>query len=141
MTVATTAKALTKVTARLKGNVGSSIDELWALREKKREAELVVKEYEAKIEALQEVLIEELTKQGLDKASGKSASVSIGASVVANVEDWEALWAYISKTKNFQLIQKRVSDGAYRELLEMGRKIPGVSPFNKVRLNLRTLQP
>lgn len=139
MTVASTAKTLTKATARLKGNVGSAIDDLWKLREEKRKAELVVTEIEAKIEALQEVLLEELGKQGLDKATGKNASVSVGNTVVANVQDWDALWGYITKTKNFQLVQKRVADAAYRELLEMGRTIPGVSPFTKRRLNLRSL--
>lgn len=139
MTIASTAKTLTKVTARLKGNVGSAIDDLWKLREEKRQAEEKVKEIEAKIEALQEVLLEELGKQGLDKATGKNASVSVGNTVVANVQDWDALWGYITKTKNFQLVQKRVADAAYRELLEMGRTIPGVSPFTKRRLNLRSL--
>jgi hypothetical protein len=141
MTVASTAKTLTKVTARLKGNVGTAIDDLWKLREEKRKAELLVTEIEAKIEALQEVLMEELGKAGLDKATGKQASVSISSGVVANVEDWTVFWAYVAKTKNFQLIQKRVSDTAYRELLDMGRTIPGVSPFTKRRLNLRTLNP
>jgi len=139
MTIATTAKTFTKISARLKGNVGSAIDDLWKLREEKRQAEEKVKEIEAKIEALQEVLLEELGKQGLDKATGKNASVSVGNTVVANVQDWDALWAYITKTKNFQLVQKRVADAAYRELLETGRTIPGVSPFTKRRLNLRSL--
>jgi len=139
MTIATTAKTLTKISARLKGNVGSAIDDLWKLREEKRQVEEKVKEIEAKIEALQEVLLEELGKQGLDKATGKNASVSVGNTVVANVQDWDALWAYITKTKNFQLVQKRVADAAYRELLGMGRTIPGVSPFTKRRLNLRSL--
>jgi hypothetical protein len=39
----------------------------------------------------------------------------------------------------FHLLQKRVSEPAYRELLEKGKKVPGVQPFTARKLNLRSL--
>lgn len=118
--------------------LGSLIDKLWAQREAKRIAEAEVKKIEALIEPLEIAVMERLDEQGLDKANGRAASVSMSTNTIANVEDWDAFWAYIIKNKYTQMLQKRVSDPAYRELLEMGKNIPGVKPFSKRRLNLRT---
>lgn len=133
------AKTVAKVTHRIKGNIGTTIDDLWALREKKRLAEETVKDIEIQIAAATEVLFDTLDQQGLDKATGSKASVSISTAVSAQVEDWDALNAYVKKTGHFHLYQKRLSDVAYRELLEQGKKVPGVQPFSKRKLNLRTV--
>lgn len=130
---------ITKVTNRLTGTLGSTIDQAYALREKKREAEKVVKAIEEEITALNEVLFERLDAAETSKGEGKLASVSISNSIVANVTDWEALWPYIAKNKHFHLVQKRLSDPAVRELWGMNKTIPGVEPFTKRTLNLRTL--
>lgn len=119
--------------------VGATIDLLWALREDKRKAEAAVKMIEDKIAAMEPAMFERLDAEGLDKAQGKAASISISSTVTANVEDWGAFHAYIKKTGHFHLLQKRVSDPAYRELLELGKKVAGVQPFTKRRLNLRSL--
>jgi hypothetical protein len=81
--------------------------------------------------------MEDMQANGIDKMTGKHASVSITSTVVANVEDWDAFGAYILKNKLLHMLQRRVSDPAYRELLDAGKKVPGVQPFNKKRLNLR----
>ena len=109
------------------------------MREQKRAAEVAVKEIEVKITAAEEEVMERLGAQGLDSAKGKDASVSVTSATVANVEDWPAFHAYIAKNKFFHLLQKRVSDPAYRELLDLGKKVPGVSPFNKKKLTLRSI--
>ena len=141
MTLATTAKIIAKVTNRLKGSLGATIDDLWQLREDKRKAEEVVKIIEAKMSALEEDLMEKLKQQGTKSATGAKAMASITVAVVANVEDWPAFHAFIAKTKFFHLLQKRVSDPAYRELLDAGKKVPGVQPFSKEKLNLRATTP
>jgi hypothetical protein len=119
--------------------VGASIDQLWTVREKKRVLESQLKVIEAEIEVLQDSVMTGLEAQGLDKGTGSKASVSISSSVVADVQDWEAFWAYILKNKYTHLLQRRVSEPAYRELLEAGKRVAGVMPFNKKRLTLRTL--
>lgn len=135
-----TAATLEKVTKRLVGQtLGGSIDDLWKLREQKRVAEAAVKEIETKIATAEEVVMEKLDKEGLDKAQGKAASISVSSNVTANVIDWDAFHAWIGKTKSWHLLQKRVSDPAYRELLEQGKRVPGAQPFTKRRLNLRSL--
>lgn len=130
----TTAKTTKTPTTLLKG---TTVDKLVALRNKKRDLEASVKSLEGQIEELQSQLLEEMEAAGVDKFSGKLGTVSISTNVVANVEDWDALYPYIAKNKLWHLLQRRVSDPAYRELLDAGKKVPGVQPFSKKRLNLR----
>jgi hypothetical protein len=120
-------------------SVGAVIDQIWAVREEKRRLESQVKEVGLKIEELETALMERLEAEGLDKATGTKASVSVGSSVVADVQDWDAFWAYILKNKFTHLLQRRVSEPAYRELLDAGKKVPGVQPFTKRKLNVRTV--
>jgi hypothetical protein len=119
-------------------SLGSLIDNLWEKREAKRAAEAKVTAIQSEIDDLEVKVMERLDSEGLDKANGKNASVSTTTNIIAQVEDWEAFWAFIIKNKYTQLLQKRASDPAYRELLEMGKNVPGVKPFSKRRLNLRT---
>jgi len=135
-------KVLTKVTAIIKGGtLGSVIDDMWKLREEKRVSEAATKKIDEKISAQEEILFERLAAEGLKKADGTKASVSITEATVASVNDWDALWAYAAKNKYFHLFQKRVSDPAWRELMEKnkGKGVPGTEAFTKKKLNLRSL--
>ena len=117
--------------------LGDKIDEMYALREKKRELETSIKDLEGRIATIESELMESMAAQGVDKMTGARASVSISTTTVAAVEDWDSFLAYIYKNKFGHLLQRRVSDPAYRELIEAGKKVPGVQPFSKQRLNLR----
>lgn len=119
--------------------LGACIDKLNQLREKKRVLEAQVKEIEDQYNALAEQVMERLDADGMDKATGKQASVSISKSLVGNVVDWDKVHAYIKKTGYFHLLQKRLNDASAREIFESGKKIPGCDPFEKKRLNLRSL--
>lgn len=133
------AATATAVKLRLVGTIGAMTDQLVDLREQKRGLEEQIKEIEAKYTAVEEQLMTKLEAEGTDKGAGKKGSVSVSTTVVANVLDWDAFWAWIVKTKNTQVIQRRVSDAAWRELAEQkGIAPPGTQAFNKKRLNVRT---
>lgn len=119
--------------------LGTLVDNLWAAREEKRALEAEMKVIEDRIEAQTLELMERMEKEGIDKMAGTKASLSIGAAITANVTDWDAFGAYIIKQKYLHLLQRRVSDPAFRELLESGKKMPGVEPFVKKRLNVRSI--
>lgn len=121
--------------------LGSMIDSLWQLREDKRKSEAATKLIEKDIEAAETELLERLDKEGMDKATGKLGTISVGEALVGTIEDWDAFTAFLAKTKNFQLVQRRISDVAYRELLGMGKPVPGIKPFTKRKLNLRSVTP
>ncbi len=134
--------------------LGAAVDKMWKLREQKRALEAKLKLVEIDIKGgeitgpdglpltvigIEETVFGLLDAQDTRKAEGKSASVSITETVVANVENWAALWAWIAKTKNFHLVQKRVSDPGMRELWALGKVVPGTQPFTKRTLALRSL--
>lgn len=128
-----------KTTTSKPASTGALIDQLWAAREEKRKIEATLKETEEAIKDIEEQVMERLGSEGLEKATGSKATVSVTTSVVADVQDWDKLWPYIAKNKFWHLVQRRVSDPSYRELLDMGKKVPGVQPFTKRKLNLRSL--
>ena len=119
-------------------SIGPAIDQLNALREKKRKLESEVSEIEAEYKDLEELLMQKLESEGSRTGAGKTATVSISHSVVGNVTDWEKFNAYVKKTGFFHLFQRRISEPAVRELFDQGKKIPGCEPFIKKRLNLRS---
>lgn len=132
---AKTAKAAPAPTMTL----GQATDKMWALREEKRKLAVEEKRINEELAALETTIFGLLDAQDTRKAEGKKASVSIGEAVVGNVEDWDAFWPYIVKNKYFHLVQKRVSDPGLRELWEKGKTIPGVQPFTKRTLSVRSL--
>lgn len=121
--------------------VGKLVDQLDAAREKKRRAAEALKALEAEYSALEEQVKERLLAEGMLKATGTKATVSIKETVVANIIDWDALCGYIKKTGHFHLLQRRVSDPAFRELAAMSKKgVPGLAPFTKIALNHASLK-
>ena len=118
-------------------NLGKTIDKIFSLRKKKQELENAVKDVEGQIADLDAEVMEALEATGLEKTSTKSGTVSISTSTVAQVTDWDAFYAYIYKNKFGHLLQRRVSDPAWRELMEQGKKVPGTSGFTKKKLNYR----
>ena len=118
--------------------IGSTIDRMTDLREQKRALEAQVKVIEEEFTDLEEKLMAKFDAEGTTKGAGKKGSASITESIVGAVNDWEKFNAYVKKTGYFHLFQRRLSDAGVRELFEQGKKIPGVEPFNKRRLNLRS---
>lgn len=134
-----TATATPKAKTAGKTTPGAMIDQMWALREKKRVLEASIKDLDGQMADLESKLMENMEANGVDKMTGKAAGVSISTNVVANVEDWDTFLAWVYKTKNGHLLQRRVSDPAWREMVEIKGVVPGTQPFTKKRLNLRAL--
>lgn len=118
--------------------IGKSIDKVFLLRKKKAELEAAMKDVEGQIADLDAEIMEAMHQSGLEKTATKMGTVSVSTSTVAQVEDWDAFLAYIYKNKYGHLLQRRVSDPAWRELIEQGKKVPGTTGFIKKRLNYRT---
>ena len=119
--------------------IGKTIDKVFALRKKKAELESAVKDVEGQIADLDAEILESLEASGLEKTATKAGSVSISSATVAQVTDWDTFLAYIYKNKYGHLLQRRVSDPAWRELVEQGKKVPGTTGFTKKRLAYRAV--
>lgn len=128
--------------------IGALIDQLHAVREKRRALAEQDKLLSKEVEELTQGIIHRLNAEGTDKASSKKATASISYVEVADVRDWDKLWAFIHKNKFNHLLQRRVSDPAWRELVQLSqsdKKLAkqladaGVETFVKVNLNLRSI--
>lgn len=134
------AAATAGVTASLTNMpLGAMIDKLYDLREKKRELEAQIKVIDGEFDGIEEQVMSKLAAEQVDASRGSKASCSISKTVVANIVDFDALAKYVKKTGYVHLFQRRISDPAFRELLDQGKKVPGLEPFTKSRLNLKSL--
>ena len=79
-----------------------------------------------------------MQEQGLDKISNDICTISLKTEVVPTVEDWDALHQHITDTNQFELLQKRMSATAYRELIASGIDVPGVKSTELTRVNFRS---
>jgi len=89
-------------------------------------------------EELAQSLLEAMGTLGVESLSSNIGTVSIKKTTVAKVVDWDALFKFISRNKAWHLMQRRVSDPAYRELMERrrGKDVPGTESFEKIALGL-----
>lgn len=122
--------------------IGERIDDLVEQREKMRTIQKGLDELKAVYDMDVIKILETLDEQGLPKASGKIGTVSIKETTVAHVLDWDKVYNFILRSKAFHLMQRRISDGAFREQLKIrkGKRIPGVESFVKRGINLRNLK-
>ena len=117
-------------------NIGEMIDNLVALRDEKRTKQAEIDEVDKQYRELEQELLEVLEAQGIDKATGTSATASRKVSSVCAVKDWDAFYNFIHRHKHYHLLQRRVSEPAWREIMEISKKVPGTEPFHKVSLGL-----
>lgn len=138
--------------------VGKLIDKLVAMRETKRKISAQLDEAEDRYKALEAEIKERLGEEGLGGARGTLATASLSSTVVATVTDWNEVYALIHKKKAYHMLERRISNPAFRELYEQeyakaSKKkgfdpdnfddatiVPGFKPFTKVNLNLTVLK-
>ena len=116
--------------------IGSCADVLWQLQEKRRAAQKLVDAMEEEERALRAHIINVLPKSETTGVSGKLANVQAKTKVVGTVEDWDAFWKYVFKTKSTDLLQKRINQAAVDARWDDKKSIPGVKEFNVVTLSL-----
>ena len=107
------------------------------LREEKRNLEAQVKVIDEKLASNETDIIAIADEMGLDRFAVGKLTFSISSNVVGNVEDWDAVHAYIKENDAFYLLQRRLSNAPYKEILDSGESLAGVVPFTKRSLNMR----
>jgi hypothetical protein len=119
-------------------------DEISVLIGKFDAAQLHRKALDAEAEAalklekeLEWAIIHELADMRLEKATYQGTTVEPKKETFPHVTDWDQFWNFIYENKFIHLLEKRPTVTGYRELLELGRAVPGVVPFVKTRLSVR----
>jgi len=121
-------------------SVGSLIDEMHDIRERRRELAKEEKQLGQEYEALQASLISSLEATGQTGGASDIASASIKTTNVANVQDWEVFHKWLRKTNRLYMLERRPAQAAFREYVENSRghkPPPGVVTFEKTTISLR----
>tara|TARA_B100000941_G_scaffold91734_1_gene63652 strand:+ start:860 stop:1249 length:390 start_codon:yes stop_codon:yes gene_type:complete len=80
----------------------------------------------------------DMAKQGLTQTGNDVCTISLKTETVPTVEDWDLLHQHIIDTGRFELLQKRMSATAYRELIAMEPSVPGVRSTELTKVNFRS---
>ena len=88
--------------------------------------------------ALEAEIAADMERQGLTQTGNDVCTISLKTEVVPTVENWDALWEHIFDTRQSELLQKRMSATAYRELLAMAQTVPGVRSTELTKVNFRS---
>jgi hypothetical protein len=117
-------------------NLGSKADKLYELRAERLKLEKQAKELKSQESQLENELIEDLIDQTLTGARGQTATISINPTTIGTVVNWSAVEEFVFENKMFYLMQKRISNPVYLEVLEKFGGIPGIEPtvINKLSL-------
>lgn len=126
-------------------NVGVELDALWKvqLRLDKLDAQIAKieaqrKEVRKEYEAQEKKVFDQFSKNELEGAAGKLVEARVNRQTVYNISDPKKLYAYIQKTRSFDLLQRRVNNSTANELSQGGKKpVPGLKPFELVKLKLK----
>lgn len=127
---------VTEVKYKFPKALGACADRLYELRQKRLDMQKEVDKVAAEESALKEHIINTLPKSEASGVAGKLARVTVITKVVPQVKDWDAFYKYVKKTGQFDLMQRRITDGAIKERWEAGKEIPGVEHFNAISVSI-----
>jgi hypothetical protein len=120
---------------------GLNLADLAAIRDDLRTQLKAVQDEEKRLKDLladnELQIIAQLDEQGVTRSGIGPYSMSISETLVGNVTDWDDVYGYIREHDAFHLLQRRLANAAYGEILESGDSLPGVEPFTKRSLNFR----
>lgn len=124
--------------------LASLIDMAFQQREEKKALDKEIKAMNALFEMMEFGIIQRMEEQSdgdnlLTSAGGLLASAFVIEEDVQSVDPdmWPSLFEWIADNKAAYILQKRLSSGAVKELIEAGTELPGVSTLTRKKLNLR----
>ena len=97
--VSKTVSNVVPISTKKPSTMGSLIDKMSVIRDQRRVVAEQDKKLKEEYDGLELQLMEVFDKQDTRKGEGKKASASVSDSIIPNVVDWDAFYAYILKNK------------------------------------------
>ena len=116
--------------------IGACADRLYELKAQMSAINKQLEALDKERKVIQEHVINELPKSNATGVSGKAANVRTITVDVPQVKDWDDFYGFVRSSKRTDLMQRRLSEGAIGELLDAGKKVPGVEMFTVVKISL-----
>jgi len=109
-------------------NLSDLINQMIDFKNEKARLEQQVKDVQKQIAQLESDIMHAMNEAGTTKAASEAGhSATMKKSLQPTITDWDQFYAYVTSTKNFDLLQKRLSSTAFRDRWEAGEEIPGSS--------------
>jgi hypothetical protein len=118
-------------------NIGESIDYLYRVKQIKAKLNKRIKNLNEASAETEQNLIRLIKDQGVCGLHSATASATISEESFGDVEDFQSFEEYLIRTNSLFLLQRRLSQVAYRDLKAAGETIPGTKDFTKTTLSLR----
>lgn len=116
-------------------SLGACADLLYTLREERLAADRAAAALEEREKALVEHIIDKMPADS-GGAVGLHHKAIVKRDVKPIVEDWDAFYAFVAKTKAFELLQRRLGEVAIKERWDDGTKVPGVGRMQVKKISL-----
>jgi hypothetical protein len=113
------------------------IESLCSLKREKKALEAKVGSVDEQIADVELRILEAMDAEGVILTKSPVGKVTVSESVYPAVEQWDQFYEFIHENKYFHLLERRPAVLAYRELLNLGRPVPGVLPFTKRKVLFR----
>lgn len=95
---------------------------------------------DAEVKEIKEIIIMNFDKSDLTEIKTKLGTARLVPKTVYQPDvpndGWNKIWAYIVKTKSYDLLEKRLHQGACKARYEDKQKIPGVKLFDTAYIKL-----
>ena len=121
-----------------KSKINELINELADTRESINSLDEKRKGFVQKKMDLESRLVAVMDDQGIERTANDRATISVKTETMPSAEDWDQIYRHILATEQFELLHRRLSAQAFREILALGQTVPGVRSTDVVRINYRS---
>jgi hypothetical protein len=118
-------------------NIKDLIDEFVATKNEREALSATIKDMTEKLGRLEADIMALMSHAGISQAGSDKASCTMKLTKHPAIKDWQAFYAYVASTGQFELLHKRLSSTAFRERWEAGEVIPGTEPTDLWELTVR----
>lgn len=119
--------------------LGDKIDAYADQRQRITKSEQILNKLKKEEQALKASLLTDLEALGLDKASGKKATVSVKKEEIPKVTDWDKVNAYMKANDAHYLLARSLVPLHWRAEVADKGPIEGISIFSKTKMNYRKI--
>jgi hypothetical protein len=128
---------MTKI--KLPKTLAECADALYKTRAKRLAFAKQLEAFKALEGALREHLIAQLPKGKASGISGKVARATIEVVPIPVISDFDEFMKHVSKTKGYDLVQRRINEAAVKLRWENNKTVPGIGRFMDKRVSLEKL--
>ena len=105
----------------------TQVDELFALRQKRLEAQKEVDAMHDEENRITDWIIDAMNAEGMSTLGGVTVTATLKHGRKPVVEDWSQLQRHIRETGDIDLLQMRLKESAVTERWQTGDDVPGVT--------------